>query len=241
MADAKTLLSMDQEAQVGFLQAVGPLRQLTAVTPLATAPRVVDALTAVTLAFGACELRMRRSERLTELGLFEDEASALAESAREHNQRGLHAIPAVRELAEELGRQEPDGEPQGEWAEAGEFSRRSWRYHVSEMDVDRSEASKLSKLMDDCCDAVDRGGPRGLGEYLGSQIDELQRVRMSPDRGTHSTNPAFPWWKIVAAAAWIGVTVATVVRAIEGDAAWYEFAVIAVIAIIAGVLVAVGC
>lgn len=237
MPDTSTSLSREQKAKADFAGAMSQLRPHLAETEEGRA--ALDALTEATLRFGTCELRMRRAERSMALGLPEADASALVESALSNNERGLTALSAVRPFAEMLAAQELDQQALSNWRDSSKEIRADWREQVSQLDIGKDDAQHLATMMNDCCSAMDEEGLRGLGQFLSRRIEQLHEARMSEDRGTHAAS--FPWWKIVAAAAILGMTAYAVWVAIMSGAPWWAFFLIALIASIMLLLVALGC
>jgi len=125
------------------------------------------------------------------------------------------------------------------WKEASAQIRAEWRAHVSDADVSGHHAQIIARMMDDCCDAIDEGGFGGLGEYLDRTINELRNARMSDDRGTRIAS--YPYWKIVACAAVVGVSVIWVIAAIVGKWPWWAWFMIALVGCILMTLAVMGC
>jgi hypothetical protein len=199
----------------------------------------MDAMTEACLSFGVCELRMRRAERLRALEIRESEAAELVESALSQHERGLQALNAVRPLAEYLSAQGARQEELELWRQSSREIRADWRRHVSELDVGQDDARHLMRIMDQWCDALDADGLGGLGRYVAGQLGELDSARRSEDRGTRAAS--FPWWKIVAAAAILGMTAYAVWILITSGAPWWAFWLTAQIACIMLLLIALGC
>jgi hypothetical protein len=228
---------MEQQAKVDFGIAISQIRPHIA--ELAEGPPALDAMTEAILQFGTCELRMRRAERLRALGLAEAEAAALAETALSDNERGLAALSGVQPFADALTGQLTDDETLSRWRDASREIRVEWRDQVSQLDVAADDAQHFARIMDECCDAIDEEGLRGLGQYLSRRVEELGEVRRSDDRGTRARS--FPWWKIVAAAAILGMTAYAVWVLLMSGAPWWNFFLVALIASIMMLCVALGC
>jgi hypothetical protein len=196
-------------------------------------------MAAATLAFGSCELRMRRADRLNVLDLYGGESAALAGSALEHNQRGLQALKDVRVFVERLGAHELDDDTLGRWREASGGLRESWRQELAELDTGESDTRHLITMAEDAFAAVDSDGLKGLSAFMGAKLEELESVRSSKSRGTEARS--FPWWKLVAAAIWLGFSVYAIINALNRGAAWWDIGMIIFIALIGIVLIALGC
>jgi hypothetical protein len=94
-------------------------------------------------------------------------------------------------------------------------------------------------MMDECCDAADADGFRGVGDYISRKLEELEEARRSDDRGTRAAS--FPWWKIVWCAAVLGITVALVLNLLSTGAPWWAFFLVALLASIFILLGVLGC
>ena len=183
---------------------------------------------------------MYNAQRLTVTGLLPESATALTAQALDFNKRGLTALAAVRQVCEEIAAAPRDDKAAGLWtAESGQF-RADWRDHIAQVDVGESDAQHLVQIMDDCCDALDKNGPSGLSVYLASQLDELEKQRSADNRGTQLASP-FPFWKIVAAAIWLGISVYTVWWRITHGAAWWDIGAVILIATIGLICISLGC
>jgi hypothetical protein len=237
MSDTVTWLSRDQQAQIDFSQAILRLRPYLASLP--EGPPALDAMTEAALRFGTCELQMRRSERLRKLKLAEAEASRLVDSALANHERGLLALPAVRTFAEAVAGQPPDDQTLSQWRDYSPTIRRESREQLGELDLSADDAGHLARIFDECYDAIDEGGLSGLGRNLSTRLEELDDVRRSLDRGTRAAS--FPWWKIVAAGAIVGLTAYAVWTLLASGAPWWNFFLVALVACIMMLCVAMGC
>jgi hypothetical protein len=195
MPDATAVVSREQLAIGEFNNAMSHLRSEL---ERPEDRESVAALTEAMLAFGVCELRMRRSERLQAVGLHTTEAKELAASALAENKRGLAMLPRVRPLIKRFSSEETDEKALAAWREASTRLRQEWREQVAELDIEAVKARQLLRMADEVCDAVDTGGLAGLGQHLTERLTELGKLRRSKSRGTEAES--FPWWKIVAAA-----------------------------------------
>lgn len=238
MATLETWNSREQTAKSRFVDHALQIRSLLEKAGIES-DGPVDALTEATLEFGTCELRMRSSDRLQTLGVREDESEALRESAMKHHDRGLEALAAVRPFIDQLGAMKSDEKTLETWRRKSADIRADWIDQVSQLDVGGSDAGHLASTMDECLRAIDNDGLPGLGNYVGAQLAKLDTVRREEDRGTRSAS--FPWWKIVAAAAWLGITALAVWQLITYGAPWYNFVMVALIALIGTILIALGC
>jgi len=191
------------------------------------------------MCFGSCELKLRRAERLRALHLAEPEAARLAASAQADHERGLAALPFVRPFALAIIAQPTDGQVLSRWRDFSPTIRAEWREQLADLDLGQDDARHLARILDECYDAVDQDGPAGLGRYLTDRIDELDEVRRSGDRGTRARS--FPWWKVVAAAAIVGMTAYAVWTLLASGAPWWNFFLVALVACIMMLCVALGC
>ncbi len=237
MTDRPSWRSREQQAQADFSHAILQFRPY--LTGLPEGPPALDAMAEAVLRFGTCELRTRRADRLRALGLAEAEAAALVESALASHERGLVALPAVRPYADALAAQPPDDQALSRWRVSSPAIREEWRAQVAELDVTPNDARHMVRIMDECCDTIDENGLGGLGRYLSARLDDLDQARRSEDRGTHAAS--FPWWKIVAAAAILGMTAYAVWVLVSSGAPWWNFYLVALVACIMMLFVAMGC
>ena len=236
MPDATAVMTLEQQAMGQFNSAMFHLRSEL------ERPEDRDSvafLTEALLAFGSCELRMRRSERLQVVGLHESEAKELAASALAENKRGLAALSRARPLIKRFSGEEMDENAFALWREASSQLRHDLRVQVADLDIDASEARQLIRMADQVFDAADKGGLGGLGQHLAERLAELGKVRRSKGRGTQTGSFAF--WKIVAAAAILSVGVGVLILLIVSRAGplavygWFWF--MGVI----GLLIGLGC
>jgi hypothetical protein len=236
VATTSAWLSREQRAEGDFVEAMTQLRARFEQPEGRTA---VDATTEALLRFGSCERRMRRAERLRALGLRESEADELTASALADNERGLAALAGVRPFLTYLSKQEPDPEALPLWREASPQIRAEWRAHVAELDLGRDDARHLYRIMDECCDATDEASLDGLGRHLARTLDELEQARRADDRGTHAAS--FPYWKIVVAAAILGIAISSAVFLITNGAPWWQPYLIWLLACLALLFTVLAC
>jgi len=229
-------LSREQRAEAEFGAAMTQLRSHFEQPEGRTA---VDALAELMLRFGACERQMRRAERLRVLGHDLAEVQELEQRALQDNERGLAALPGVRPFIDYLASQAPDADGLARWRESSPQVRAEWRDRVAELDLGADDAQHLTRLMDECCDAVDEAGAPGLGQHISRTMEELEQARRSADRGTRAAS--FPYWKIVAAAAVFGLTVAAVNVLLSRGAPWWLPFLVALVGIILLFVTAIGC
>lgn len=237
MSDKAAWRSREQQAQADFSHAIQQFRPY--LEDLPEGPRALDAMTEALLRFGTCEIRMRRAARLRALDMGEPEAAALVKSALAHHERGLAALPEVRPIAAALAARPPDEQDLARWREASPAILADWHEQLAGLDIGESDARHLARIMRECHDAVGADGLPGLGRHLTAQLDELERVRRSDDRGTREAS--FPWWKIIAAAAILGMTAYAVWVLIMSGAPWWNFYLVALVACVMMLLVALGC
>ena len=237
MGHLTTSMSGEQEARTEFVAATVPLRER--LEDLDGAVASFDALMSAVVDFGTCELRIRRAERVARASPDSAEAGELTASAMRHHERGLRAMQQARAVVPALVAMEPEPGALATWRQASADVRAEWRDQVKELDVGGSDADHLLRIMDECCDALDDNGPASLAGHLARRLDELESVRREDDRGTRAAS--FPWWKIVAAAAILGMTAYAVWIAIMSRAPWWAFFLIALVACIMLLFVALGC
>jgi len=208
----------------------------------ADSPQVLvafDAVTEAALRFGACELRMRRAERLEALGLADSEVKHLKSTALGSNERGLAALEVIRPYLDELAASKSTREELALWQKSSRDLRVDWLEQVSEANVTAENARHLVRIMDECCDAVDKSGSAGLAKHLSATFAELEKQRRSPNRGTQEAS--FPWWKIVLAAAVLGIWVGVIYDLITNGAPWWNLYLVSLFMCIMMLVIALGC
>ena len=235
MTDA-VWLSREQRAEAEFGAAMTQLRSHFEQPEGRTA---VDALAELMLRFGACERQMRRAERLRVLGHDLAEVQELEQRALQDNERGLAALPGVRPFIDYLASQAPDADGLARWRESSPQVRAEWRDRVAELDLGADDAQHLTRLMDECCDAVDEAGAPGLGQHISRTMEELEQARRSADRGTRAAS--FPYWKIVVAAGCLGIAITTAVWLITNGAPWWNSYLVWLLACLAILFTVLAC
>ena len=239
MATTASWLSREQTAQDDFLREVSQLKAFAGELETPAIGKAIDALAAATSRFGSCELQIRRAERLGVVGVSPDEAATLTKRGLKANEGGLEALNVFRAFIDELGKTTPDEGAQKRWKSESAEVRRQWSEQIAQVDAGAADTTHLMDMTRQCFDAIDAGGPTGLAGYLQERVSELEEVRRTPERGTWANS--FPWWKIVAAAIWLGVTAFAIWRAVTFGAAWWDVAMIVFIALIGTILIALGC
>ena len=239
MATTASWLSREQAAQADFIRHVAELKAFAGDADKTSFGEAIDAFASVTRRFGTCELSIRRGERLGVVGTSRAESKALLEHGRHANEGGLAALGSVQAFVDDLAATPVDDTAQGRWKAESSTVRAEWKEQLAQVDIGASDARHLVRITDACFSSLDEAGPAGLSRYLAEQLAELEKVRRTPERGTWANS--FPWWKIVAAAIWLGITAYAVWRAITYGAAWWDVAMIIFIALIGTILIALGC
>jgi len=239
MTAQSSWLSRDQRAQADFVAQVAQLKSFASDFAADGFNAAIDALASATSRFGACELSIRRAERLSIIDLAPEEASALTKRGLSSNERGLAALGAFAAFVDGLESMPVDKEAAARWKAESSDIREQWREQLAQVDVGPADAQHLLDMTNDCFGAIDSDGVTGLARYLRGHIDELDKIRRMPERGTWANS--FPWWKIVAAAVWLGITAFSVWQAVTYGAPWWSIAMIIFIALIGTILIALGC
>jgi hypothetical protein len=239
MASTTSWLSRDQQAQVDFARNVGDLRAFVAQFAPGPAERAVDVLAGATRRFGACELSIREAERLQVVGRYAQSAKTLHSRGLRDNDRGLAALAGLEDFLVELEKAQIEDDARSRWKAESKDVHDQWHEQLAKLDVGEADARHLMNMTKACFGALDEAGPVGLAAYLRKEVAELQAIRQEPGRGTEAHS--FPWWKIVAAAIWLGVTAYAVWRAVTFGANWWDYAMIIFIALVGVILIALGC
>lgn len=239
MGSASEVFMQEQQARLEFTRSISNLRSRFSNSDSPQFLTAFDALTEAALRFGTCELRMRRADRLDALGLANLEVKRLKSTAITNNKRGLAALTGVRPFLEELATTKSSREELALWRKCLPDLRAEWRDQVSEVNVSAENARHLVRIMDECCNAIDRDGAAGLGKHLSVTLAELEKQRRASNRGTQEAS--YPWWKIVAAAAIVGWTVYGIYVLIQLGAPWWNYALVVLAMSIMMIFVALGC
>lgn len=239
MESASEVLMQEQQAKFEFTRAIANLRSRFSNSDSPQFLTALDAITEAVLRFGTCELRMRRAERLDALGLADLEVKRLKSTAITNNKRGLAALKGVRPFVDELETTKSNPEELALWRKSSPDLRAEWREQVSQVNVSAENARHLVRMMDECCEALDRDGAAGLGKHLSTTLAELEKQRRASNRGTQEAS--FPWWKIVAAAAIVGWTVGGLYTLIQLGAPWWNYALVVLAMSVMIICTAMGC
>ena len=239
MSSASDAFMQEQQAKVEFVRAISDLRSPFSNSDSPRFLTAFDALTEAALRFGTCELRMRRAERLDALGLAKLEVKDLKRAAISNNKRGLAALAGARPFVEELEATKSSPKEMALWRKSSPDLRAEWRDQIGQVNVSAENARHLIRIMDECCEALDRDGGAGLGKHLSDTLTELEKQRRASNRGTQEAS--FPWWKIVAAAAIIGWTVYGLYTLIQLGAPWWNYALVVLAMSVMILFTALGC
>jgi hypothetical protein len=239
MSTASDVFMQEQQAKLEFTRAISNLRSHFSNSDSPQFLTAFDALTEAALRFGTCELRMRRAERVDALGLAKLEVKHLKRTAISNNMRGLAALAGVRPFVEELETTKSSPEELALWRKSSPDLRAEWREQISEINVNAENTRHLVRMMDECCEALDRDGAAGLGKHLLATLTELEEQRRASNRGTQEAS--FPWWKIVVAAAIVGWTVYGLYTLIQLGAPWWNYALVVLAMSVMLIFAALGC
>jgi hypothetical protein len=239
MTTKSSWLSREQTAQSDFLTEVSKLKTYVGDLGPAGFKEAIDGLTSATSRFGDCELRIRAAERFTVIGVFADEVTSLTDRGLASNERGLAALGAFTAFVDGLEKVPTHKGATERWAAESKDIRDQWREQLAQLDLGPADAKHLVGMTDECFSSIDTDGMAGLARYLRGHVEELDKVRRTPERGTWANS--FPWWKIVAAAIWLGVTAYAVWQAVTYGAPWWSIAMIIFVALVGTILLALGC
>ena len=250
MSDLSHFMGREQQARADFVAAMAQMRPYPPTPP--EGPPAFDAMTQTAFRFGICDLRTRQADRLNALGINEEEAATLRESARAENERGLVALMGVRPFADALAAQEVDETTLASWRELSPQIRADWRDIIKDLEVEPEVVGEIAKAMDKACDAIDESGGPGLGRHLSAAIDELEGLRRSDEWNVRlaydQRADAVPVVitaqiiaKILCIVAILGLTLAMVLYLLSFGAQWYDFYLIALCACVMTLIVVLGC
>jgi hypothetical protein len=249
MSDLAHFLGREQQAKADFVAAMANFRPIPPSPE--EGPPAFDALTDAALHFGVSDLRTRQADRLNALGIDEEQAVALRESARAESDRGLVVLAGVRPLTDALMAEKVDESGLSAWRENSPQFRADFRNIIKDLELDPEVVADVAKRMDKVIDALDEGGRPRLGQHIADLIDELDSIRrpepesIRPAERENMIAAAVPValiiGKLVMIAAIMGVTAGFIYDAVTRRAAWWEFFLIALVACIAALAVALGC
>jgi hypothetical protein len=197
-------------------------------------------MTDASLHFGTSELRTRQADRLSTLGIDEEQAEALRKSARAENNRGLISLAAVRPFADALIAQKVDEQELAAWRKNSQQLRADWRDSIKNLELDPEVIGELATRMYKVCDAVDENGRLGLGRHIAGLIDELENARR-PEPSPVAIAPAVIAAKIAMCALIMGLAVVIILDLLAKGAPWWQPFLVALIGCILCLLVALGC
>jgi hypothetical protein len=247
MSDLAHFMGREQQAKADF---VGAMAQMRPYPPSPEeGPAALDAMTDAALHFGISDLRTRQADRLSTLGIDEEQSIDLRKSAGAENDRGLISLAAVRPFADALTAQEVDEEEVAAWRENSPQLRADWRDSIKNLELDPEIIGELATQMDRVCDAVDEGGAAGLGQHMTGLIDELESMRRPESESIRSAArpdavalaPAVVAAKIAAIAIIMGFAAALIRYLITVRAPWWNPYLVALVAAVMCLFVALGC
>lgn len=240
MATLETWMPHDMKAAERYLEQSLNLRKILSETGSKALTSLADQLTAATMSFGRCELHMRVAERNGAIDTRSGQVPGSTKRAMDHQAKGLQALEGVEKWLGQLTNEakQLDGQDAGKsWGQFETEMKSSWQEAIADLDMKPSDARKLQKVMEECCQAGSKG-MTGMAEHIGRQFQELKRLRKTPSRGTEDN---WPWWKIVAAAVWVGMTVYGVYDLLINGAPWWSAAMVILIGLLGTILIILGC
>lgn len=240
MATLESWMPHDLEIANRYLNQARTLRGILADGGSASVVALADRLTRATVHFGRCELLMHRVDRNAALNTNAALVSTETKRAMAYQARGLQELTGVElelsRLLEEMSALDEQATRTG-WEKLEPELKASWLEALGDLDMKPSDAEKLRVVFDDCCAAA-AAGPKRIAEHLGKQFAELERLRKSSTRGTEDN---WPYWKLVAVALWLGITVASLLLTLQRGARWWEIGMIVFISLCGILLIAFGC
>jgi hypothetical protein len=247
MSDLAHFMGREQQAKADFVDAMAQMRPYPQFPE--EGPPAFDAMTETVLHFGVSDLRTRQADRLSTLGVDEELAITLRQSAHGENSRGLIALAAVRPFADALAALKVDDLELAMWREHSAQLRADWRDSIKGVELDPEVVGQLATRMDEVCDAIDESGRPGLGRHIAALIDELESMRRTEHADTRSADgagvvalaPAVVAAKITAIAVIMGFSAGIIFGLITAGAPWWNLILVALVACIMCLFVALGC
>lgn len=177
---------------------------------------VLDGLGSVTMLFGLCELNDKRDVRRDAAKQSKIISAGNLEHRDLFQKHGLSALASVIDrvkiLEKELSQQSGKISPSHIKDKTQEAHQRFMMYLASS-DLKASDISKLDAVFTEVESTFARG-EKAVGALLRSKLDELDKLRRSPDRGNREN---IPLWKLVLIAAYLIVSLTYVVRCLIQD------------------------
>jgi hypothetical protein len=153
--------------------------------------------------FGITELVARQAERYDVAGIESAYSAKLLSRSKELNDKGLDVLARARESLSELSKNDEAPWNSKKLKEEFEAVEKVIIEQIVEWEIKPSDVKKLKVVVSECFDVAQKGR-NAFSEYMLSKIDELDRVRREPDRGSRDNISV---WKAIGIAIFLGAWV----------------------------------
>lgn len=174
---------------------------------------VAGLLGSATTHFGLCEIYDRKAARGDVLEQGKERTKHYQRLRDREQERGLAVlqraialVPEVRTEVTALQKRPARGAAAKRMAEM----KQDLMMWFSESELKVADMKKLEKAFDEAAGAAAAGGDTFV-DFIESKLKELQKARLSADRGNRDN---IPFWKIIIIAVYLGVTIWYVIRCI---------------------------
>ncbi len=157
--------------------------------------------------FGKCEMAIQRSQRLDDT----EEAAGLMKRGMSYNRRGMASLEAAIESIQGF-QEDTGGYDEVELSTRDEdiaYLREEATYQLAQLYTKPRDVERLTETFQNALNAVVEDGIEGLGAFTEENMQRLLELRGSESRGTEENIPV---WKIVAVAAFFGITLWTLMK-----------------------------
>ena len=155
-------------------------------------------------AFGTCERHARIAERTGLLKCADARGKAAAEESARQNAKGLVALGYARRGLDAYRQQIPNLPTKAVPAADFESFLNDLRFALVDLDAKTSDTEKMYRAVSENLEQLRKGGAAALGNYLDTNLANLEKLRRQNDRGAVDNIPV---WKVAAIAVAVGVWV----------------------------------
>ncbi len=211
------MLNRDQQLVQDYLQAGVLLYNTLPYEAEHSLRQCLLSLDGAIASFGRCELSVRQSAR-ENVSLEINNNTGLTPIAQHYNEAGLNSLSDstffLAKFRQELESRsnESKGRVDRRKLESKLVAyREAVRLELSNIELKPKDIEEICEQLDFAIESARSGDPLKLIDFIDEKINELDEVRRSEDRGT-LTNLA--WWKIVAVAAFFGITIWALIKCV---------------------------
>ncbi|MDZ4757099.1 MAG: hypothetical protein SGJ10_03035 [Bacteroidota bacterium] len=207
----KLILNRAQDASLGFDMYSYALSKIVNRLPSQNFKDFFNSFSDAVSHFGEQELYARAAERSTILKINPELSKYNGERADRFKLQGQEALTqslnALKGLREESMKEEQTRNKVGDF----KVLQNDYVQMIVAYEIKPSDVEKLDKTLTEVLEVAKTNGEKGLFDYIEKKINELSKLRNNKDRGAIDN---IPYWKLVAIAVFIGVTVWLVWRCV---------------------------